>query len=95
MITKNSIPKHWRQLYESVLRVPRFPKQPIHALKTAIEEIAVLEREKAQINSEKLVLEKRLKELKDCEQDNRNLLLEKSDLEKALRNCQEGKSRRR
>jgi hypothetical protein len=88
-VKKKHIPKRWSREYNSVSALPRLPETPLHALKTAIEEIGALEIERDRLLEDSSLLNTSLKDLQDCRKDYLKLLHRKYDLRDALQKCQE------
>jgi hypothetical protein len=88
-VKKKQIPERWSQDYTSVSTLHTLPEKPLHALKTAIEEIWALEAERDRLLEDTSLLKTSLKDLQCCRIDNIRLLHQKYGLEDALQNCRE------
>jgi hypothetical protein len=86
-VKKKRIPERWYQHYKSVSPLDELSDARLHALKTAIEEIADLESERNRLLEDTSLLETSLKDLQSCRKDNIKLLREKYGLEDALKKC--------
>ena len=88
-VKKKPIPERWSQDYTSVSTLHKLPDKPLHALKTAIEEIWALETERDRLLQDASLLKASLKDLQACRKDNIKLLHQKHGLEDALQKCWE------
>jgi hypothetical protein len=86
-VKKKPIPERWSQEYTSVSKLHTLPENPLHALKTAIEEIWTLEKERDRLLEDTTLLETSLTDLRTCRKDYMKLLNQKHSLEHALQQC--------
>jgi hypothetical protein len=92
-VKKKHIPERWTQAYASVSTLHKLPEMPLHALKTAIEEIADLEVERDRLREDTILLKTSLRDLQSCRQDNIKLLHQQYGLENALHKCRHALAR--
>jgi FtsZ-binding cell division protein ZapB len=83
------IPERWKEDYQSVTARRRLPEEPLWALKTAIEEIAILEVERDRLAEDASLLKTSLEDLQECRKNNIELLHERNGLGDELRRCRD------